>query len=83
MSRIYENSLKHKEITDKIIKGFYEVYNKLGEGFLESVYENALFIVLKEYGLEVEKQKGVHVNFRNQVVGEFKPDLIVENKIII
>ena len=43
-------SLKHKNITELIIKGFYEVYNELGSGFLESVYEKALEIVLKGYG---------------------------------
>ncbi len=75
--------LKYKEITDKILKGFYEVYNELGDGFLESVYENAFFIVLNGYGLAVERQKGISVNFRDKVIGEFKPDLIVEGKIII
>ncbi len=76
-------NLKYKEITDKILKGFYEIYNELGDGFLESVYENALYIVLNEYGLAVERQKSISVNFRDQVIGEFKPDLIVEGKIII
>ena len=47
--------LKHKEITDKIIKAFYEVYNELRFGFLESVYEKALYNVLKNYGLSVER----------------------------
>ncbi len=50
---------KHKEITDIILKGFYEVYNELGDGFLESVYENALYIVLTGYGLCVEGQRGI------------------------
>jgi len=50
---------KHKEITDIILKGFYEVYNELGGGFLESVYENALHIVLTGYGLSVERQRGI------------------------
>lgn len=76
-------SLKYKEITDKIIKGYYEVYNELGDGFLESVYENAISIVLNEYGLAVERQKGKSVNFRDQVIGEFKPDLIIDGNIII
>ena len=47
---------KCKEITNIILGSFYEVYNELGDGFLESVYENALYIVLTEYGLCVEKQ---------------------------
>ncbi len=78
-----ENMLKHKEITDQIIKAFYEVYNELGFGFLESVYEKALFIVLSQYGLQVEKQKEIEVYFRNDVIGNFRTDLIVENKVIL
>lgn len=75
--------LKHKEITDQIIKAFYEVYNELGFGFLESVYEKALFIVLSQYGLQVEKQKEIEVYFRDDIIGNFRTDLIVENKVIL
>ena len=50
---------KYKEITNIILGSFYEVYNEPGDGFLESVYENALYIVLTEYGLCVEKQKDI------------------------
>jgi len=50
---------KYKEITDIILRSFYEVYNELGDGFLESVYENALYIVLTGYGLGVERQKDI------------------------
>jgi len=50
---------KYKEITDIILRSFYEVYNELGDGFLESVYENALYIVLTGYGLCVERQKDI------------------------
>jgi len=76
-------TLKYKEITDKILKGFYEVYNELGDGFLESVYENALYIVLSGYGLTVERQKNISVIFRDNIVGDFKADLIVDGNIII
>ena len=76
-------SLKYKEITDKILKCFFEVYNELGDGFLESVYENALYIVLTGYGLRVEKQKDISVFFRGKVIGDFKVDLIVNGKIIV
>ena len=51
------DKLKYKEITDIILRGFYEVYNELGDGFLESVYESALYIVITGYGLCVERQK--------------------------
>ena len=74
---------KHKEITDIILKSFYEVYNELGEGFLESVYESALNMVLTGYGLSVERQKDISVFFRGKEVGDFKADLIVNQKIIL
>ncbi len=76
-------SLKYKEITDVILKSFYEVYNELGDGFLESVYENALYIVLKGHVLSVERQRNISVFFRGNVIGDFKADLIVEGSVII
>jgi len=59
------------------------VNNELGDGFLESVYENALYIVLTGYGLCVEKQKNISVFFRGTRIGDFKADLIVDKKVII
>jgi GxxExxY protein len=73
----------HKEITDQIIKGFYSVYNTLGYGFLEKVYENALLIELRSFGLLVEKQVPIKVYFKEQQVGEYYADLIVEDKVIV
>lgn len=73
----------HKELSNKIIKAFYDVYNKLGYGFLEKVYENALLLELKGMGLECEKQKPIHVKYNDIVVGEYFADIIVENKIIL
>jgi len=75
--------LKYKEITDIILRSFYEAYNELGDGFLESVYESALYIVMTGYGLCVEKQKDISVFFRGKVIGDFKADLIVNEKVII
>ncbi|OGH05863.1 MAG: hypothetical protein A2W22_02740 [Candidatus Levybacteria bacterium RBG_16_35_11] len=77
------NEFKYKEVTDIILRSFYEIYNELGDGFLESVYENALYIVLTEYGLSVERQKDISVFFRGNVIGDFKADLIVEGKVIV
>jgi len=77
------DKLKHKEITDSILGSFYEVYNELGDGFLESVYENALYLVLTGYGLCVEKQKDISVFFRGKVIGNFKADLIINEKVIV
>ncbi len=70
------NELIHKEITNSVIGGFFEVYNELGNGFLESVYEKALSIVLTENGLSVERQKDIPVYFRSHLVGDFKADLV-------
>ena len=77
------DGFKYKEITDIILRSFYEAYNELGDGFLESVYENALYIVLTGYGLCVEKQKDIPVFFRSKVIGDFKTDLIVNEKVIV
>jgi GxxExxY protein len=75
--------LIHKELTSEIIKCFYKVYNTLGFGFLEKVYENALKLELKNNGLLVEKQMPITVYYENQIVGEYFADLVVERKIII
>ena len=73
----------HQDITEIIIKAFYNVYNELGYGFLEKVYENALMIELKSLGLECEKQKPISVSFKGYNVGEYFADIIVENNVII
>ena len=75
--------LKHSDITDKILKAFYKVYNKLGFGFLERVYENALYYELLECGLSVIKQKPIKVHYEAKVVGEYFADLIVNDVVII
>ena len=73
----------HKELTDKIIGVFYDVYNELGHGFLESVYETAMVIALREKGINVERQVEIPVWFRGQKIGVFFADLMVENLVII
>lgn len=85
MERNYQNDLqfKHVPLTEKIIGVFYEVYNELGQGFLESVYENAMTVALSQSGLAVVQQSDVQVMFRGQVVGEFRADLIVEGTILV
>ena len=74
---------KFSELTNNIINCFYKVYNKLGYGFLEKVYENSLNYELESKGLSVESQKPIRVYYREQLVGEYFADLIVDNKIII
>jgi GxxExxY protein len=74
---------KHSELTEKIIKAFYKVYNTLGYGFLEKVYENALFIEPESIGLNVKKQEPIKVYYEEKEVGVYFADLIVDNTIII
>ncbi len=73
----------HKDLTEKIIKAFYKVYNTLGYGFLEKVYENALVIELCEMGLRVEQQKMLKVYYGQYLVGEYFADLIIEGKALL
>lgn len=75
--------LIHEDITEKIIIAFYNVYNTLGYGFLEKVYENALFLELTEMGLSVQKQQPIQVSYKEQIVGNYFADLIVEDKVIV
>ncbi len=76
-------SLKHSHITEAIIGAFYDVYNELGHGFLESVYREALACELASKGLRAEREKAVKVRFRNQIVGIFRTDLVVEDVVIV
>jgi GxxExxY protein len=73
----------HKDLTDTIIKSFYSVYNELGFGFLENVYQNALYFDLMNNQLKVEAQKAIEVYYRNRLVGNYKADLIVNDTIIL
>src|ERR1035441_1265206 len=75
--------MKHQEVTEKVIGVYYEVYNELGHGFLESVYEQAMLIALSEAGLHVARQLPITVYFRGQVVGEFRADSVVNNQVIV
>ncbi len=73
----------YKETTERIIRCFYNVHDELGDGFLESVYEKALLIELKDFGLKAESQKPLTVKYKHNVVGEFRADIVVEDKIIL
>ena len=76
-------ALLHWEITRQIIGGFYHVYNTLGYGFLEKVYQNALAITLRKMGLKVEESVPITVYFEGEPVGEYFADLLVEGIIIL
>lgn len=73
----------HEELTDKIIRCFYNVYNGLGYGFLEKVYENALLIELRNSGLIAENQFPIKVYYQESEVGSYYADILVENKVIL
>lgn len=74
--------LLHEEITETIIKTFYKVYNKLGYGFLEKVYENAVLLELRKEGLNCAKQVPIEVYYDEASVGNYFADILVEDKII-
>ena len=71
------------DITYKINGAIFEVNKILGPGFLEKVYENALLLELKNRGLEADKQVPIKVNYKNNLVGEYFADILVENQVII
>jgi GxxExxY protein len=75
--------MEFDELTDRIIGCAYKVYNTLGCGFVESVYEKCLLIELTKAGVKAESQKEVLVHYEGNIVGEFKADLLVEGKVII
>jgi GxxExxY protein len=75
--------LLHRDITNKIIKAFYNVYNSLGYGFLEKVYENAMMIELRKMDLQVQKQVPIKVYYEEQLVGQYYADIMVEKTIIV
>ncbi len=73
----------HPEITNKIIQGFYEVYNKMGLGFEREVYVNCLFLALKKLELPVDKNRGLDLIFDTETVGQMKANLVAENKVLV
>ena len=75
--------LKHSELTDRIIGVFYDVYNELGHGFLESTYAEAMVVALKESGLTAAREVSVPVWFRGNKVGQYFADLLVNNAVLL
>jgi GxxExxY protein len=74
---------KHDDLTQRIIGIFYDVYNELGSGFLESVYRESMRLALGQDGLRVETEVPVPVSFRGELVGVFRADLIVNDVVLI
>ena len=74
---------KHKELTERIIRIFYRVYNKLGYGFLEKVYENAMMVELEKEGIPAVAQSAIKVFYEEEVMGEYFADILVADKVIV
>ena len=73
----------YQDLTERIIKCFYEVYNTLGFGFLEKVYEHALMIELTKSGLPAKKQQPIKVYYKSELVGDYYADIIIADKVIL
>lgn len=78
-----ESGLLHAETTEAIIKSFYHVYNTMGYGFLEKVYENSLRVSLEKLGYSVQQQFPIGVFFEGEHVGEYYADLLIDNKVVL
>lgn len=74
---------KHKELTESIIEVFYRVYNRLGYGFLEKVYENAMMIEFRDEGISAVAQYAIRVMYKDEMVGEYYADILVDGKVIV
>ena len=75
--------VKYTELTEKIIGIFYKVYNKLGYGFLEKVYENAMMIDFKNEGIPAISQAAIRVFYEEKIIGEYFADILVDDKVIV
>lgn len=78
-----QRGLKHAEVTEMLMGTFFNLYNELGHGFLESVYEQAFSVVLAEKEVFFQRQIAVPVVFHGEKIGEFRADLLVEGKVLI
>jgi GxxExxY protein len=78
-----ERRFKHAELTEQIIGVFYEVYNELGTGFLEKLYQEAMALVLRRKGIEVQREVSVPVWFRGVKMGAYEADLVVARQVLV
>lgn len=75
--------MEHKELTEKIIGCAYRGYNRMGYGFLESVYQKCMMVELRRAGLRAESEQGIVVQYGGEIVGEFAADILVEDTVIV
>lgn len=73
----------HQELTKSIIGIYYDVYNELGYGFLEKVYHKAMLIELYKRGYDIDSEKKINVYYKNEIVGEYVPDIIINKSVIV
>lgn len=78
-----QHPLAHGVLSGQIIKAFYDVYNGMTRGLLESCYQNALYVELREQGIAVEREAPFDVRYKGHVVGQYRVDLLVERKAIV
>ena len=78
-----DQNIKYKELTEKIISVFYRVYNKLGYGFLEKVYENAMMVEFEKESIPAMSQSPIKVFYGGRVIGEYFADILVDGKVIV
>ena len=84
MGQVSDNSnFRHSELTKQIIRAFYTVYNQLGHGFLEKVYQKAMLLELYKLGLECEGQKNLKVFYDGIEIGDYYADIVVDNFVIV
>ena len=75
--------IKHKKLTDKIIKVFCQVYNKLGYGFLGKVYLNTMMVEFNKEGLVAVSEHAINVLYEPEIIGKYFADIFVDNKVIV
>jgi GxxExxY protein len=78
-----EDNIKHKEVTNLLIKAFFQVYNTLGHGFIEKVYEKAMAVEARRLGLTVKRQLPIKVYYCDTIVGEYYPDLSINDVVLV
>jgi GxxExxY protein len=77
------DQLRHAQTTSLLLQAFYDVYNKLGYGFLERVYENSMAIAARKLGLHIEQQVPIRIHFDGVLVGQYAADLVADGKVIV
>jgi len=75
--------LRHAETTRLLLHAYYEVYNKMGYGFLERVYENSMVIAARKLGIRIEQQMPIRIHFDGVLVGEYAADLVANDAVIV